>query len=245
MRWNPYSQCPLFNRSLASRCQFFLEGLMKNKSHRAVFLMLSVFLIAGEVSLRAQSGQTMRLPQPKKEGGMPLLQALNERHSAREFAPDKLSPQVLSNMLWAAWGINRNTGQRTAPSASNKQEIDIYVVMADGAWLYDAKANALQQVVSDDIRALTGTQPFVKDAPVNLVYVADLAKAGRTDPAATEFYTGADAGFIAENVYLFCASEGLATVVRASVDRAALAKALKLRSDQKIALAQSVGYTKK
>jgi nitroreductase len=218
---------------------------MKSKSQRTVLMMLSVFLIAGQVALHPQSAQTIQLPQPKKEGGMPLMQALNERHSTRESAPDKLTPQVLSNMLWAAWGISRATGQRTAPSASNKQEIDIYVVMADGAWLYDAKANVLQQVVSEDIRAATGTQPFVKDAPVNLVYVADLAKAGRTDPAAAEFYTGADSGFIAENVYLFCASEGLATVVRASVDRAALAKALKLRPDQKIALAQSVGYIKK
>jgi len=208
-------------------------------------MVVAAFLIAGTVMVGAQEMQTIQLPQPKKEGGKPLLQVLNERQSAREFAPDKLSPQVLSNLLWAAWGISRSTGQRTAPSASNKQEVDIYVVMADGAWLYDAKGNALKQVVSEDIRALAGTQPFVKDAPVNLVYVADLAKAGRTRPEDTEFYSGANTGFIAENVYLFCASEGLATVVRASVDRAALAKALKLRPDQKISLAQSVGYPKK
>jgi nitroreductase len=208
-------------------------------------MILAVFLFAGTVAAGVQDLQTIQLPQPKQEGGKPLLQTLNERKSAREFAAEKLAPQVLSNLLWAAWGISRSTGQRTAPSASNKQEIDIYVVMADGAWLYDAKANALKQVVSEDIRALTGTQPFVKDAPVNLVYVADLAKAGRTRPEDAEFYSGANTGFIAENVYLFCASEGLATVVRASVDRAALAKALKLRPDQKIALAQSVGYAKK
>ncbi len=193
----------------------------------------------------AQTLQTIQLPPPKKEGGKPLLQVLNDRHSVREFAPDKLSPQMLSNLLWAAWGINRSTGQRTAPSASNKQEIDVYAVMADGAWLYDAQTNALKQVVTADIRSLTGTQPFVKDAPLNLIYVADLAKAGRTRPEDAEFYSGADTGFIAENVYLFCASEGLATVVRASVDRAALAKGLNLRPDQKIALAQSVGYPKK
>jgi len=218
---------------------------MIRKSYRTILMMLSVFLIAGQVSVRPQNLQTMKLPQPKKEGGMPLMQALNERHSTREFGPDKLSPQALSNMLWAAWGISRSTGQRTAPSASNKQEIDIYVVMADGAWLYEAQGNVLKQILNEDIRSLTGTQPFVKDAPVNLVYVADLTKAGRTNPADTEFYTGTNTGFIAENVYLFCASEGLATVVRAGVDRAALAKALKLRSDQKIALAQSVGYPKK
>jgi len=218
---------------------------MIRKPQRVIFAMLSVLLIAGQFLARPQDLQTQQLPQPKKEGGMPLLQALNQRHSTREFAPDKLSSQALANLLWAAWGINRGTGQRTAPSASNRQEIDIYVVMADGAWLYDAGANALKQVVTEDVRSLTGTQPFVKDAPVNLVYVADLAKGKRTSPADAEFYTGANAGFIAQNVYLFCASEGLVTVVRAMVDRAALAKALKLRPDQKIAFAQSVGYPRK
>jgi len=218
---------------------------MISRHLRTILVLLSVLPIAGPFPARTQDLQTQQLPQPKKEGGMPLLQALNERHSTREFAPDKLSSQVLSNLLWAAWGINRSAGQRTAPSASNRQEIDIYVVMADGAWLYDAAGNALKQVVTEDVRSLTGTQPFVKDAPVNLVYVADLAKGKRTTPADAEFYTGANAGFIAQNVYLFCASEGLVTVVRAMVDRAALAKALKLRPDQKIAFAQSVGYTKK
>jgi nitroreductase len=216
---------------------------MDSRTYRAVFL---IFLLSGVVGAAvAQSQELIQLPQPKKEGGKPLMQVLNERKSAREFSGEKLSPQVLSNLLWAAWGLNRSTGQRTAPSASNKQEIDLYVIMAEGAYLYDAQGNQLQQVLAEDIRALTGTQPFPKDAPVNLVYVADLAKSGRTRTEDVEFYTGADTGFIAENVYLFCASEGLATVVRASVDRAALAKSLKLRSNQKIALAQSVGYPKK
>jgi len=215
---------------------------MNTKSYRAVYLGF-IFLLACSSAIRAQ--EPIQLPQPKKEGGKPLMQALNERKSAREFSPEKLSPQVLSNLLWAGWGINRATGQHTAPSASNKQEVDVYVITADGTFLYDPKANQLKPVVTEDIRALAGTQPFVKDAPVNLVYVADLARAGRTKPEDVEFYTGADTGFIAQNVYLFCASEGLATVVRASVDRSALAKALKLRADQKIALAQSVGYPKK
>lgn len=218
---------------------------MKNISHFKIFLVSSLFLDAAASFSLAQSLPTMQLSQPKKEGGKPLLQVLNERHSTREFAPDKLSPQMLSNLLWAAWGINRSTGQRTAPSASNKQEVEIYAVMADGAWLYDAEKNALKQIVAADLRSLAGTQSYVQDAPLNLIYVADLAKAGRTKPEDTEFYTGANTGFIAENVYLFCTSEGLATVVRASVDRVALAKALKLRADQKIALAQSVGYPKK
>jgi nitroreductase len=213
------------------------------RSHRSITIMIFFALIAGTALVSAQ--ELIQLPQPKREGGKPLLQALNERKSAREFGTEKLSPQVLSNLLWAAWGINRDTGQHTAPSASNRQEIEVYVVMAEGAYLYDPKANQLKRIVAEDIRALTGTQPFAKDAPLNLVYVADLAKGGRTRAEDIEFYTGTNTGFIAQNVYLFCASEGLATVVRASVDRAALVKAMQLRPDQKIALAQSVGYPKK
>jgi nitroreductase len=174
-----------------------------------------------------------------------LMQVLKERKSAREFSTEKLAPEVLSDLLWAAFGITRPDGRRTAPSASNKQEIDVYVATADGLFLYDAQPNVLKQVLAEDIRALAGTQDWVKDAPVNLIYVADLTKAGRTQPEAQEFYSGANTAFIAENVYLYCTSAGLATVVRASIDRAALGKAMKLRPDQKIALAQSVGYPKK
>jgi SagB-type dehydrogenase family enzyme len=164
--------------------------------------------------------------------------------SARTFSGEKLQMQTLSNLLWAAFGINRPDGKRTAPSAKNWQEIDIYVAMADGAYLYDAKKNTLDPIEMKDIRAMTGAQAFVKDAPVNLVYVADYSKVneGGLDG---QILVGADAGLISENVYLFCASEGLATVVRASIDRDALAKELKLRPQQKIILAQSVGYPKK
>lgn len=214
---------------------------MKTRVLRPAFLLF-IFLAA---CVAAYAQGQIQLPAPRKEGGKPLLQALNERKSAREFSSEKLPLPVLSNMLWAAFGINRSTGQRTAPSANNKQEIDIYVATADGLYLYDGKANQLTQILSEDIRALCGTQPYVKDAPVNLIYVADLAKAGRTKTEDIEFYSGANTGFIAQNVYLFCASEGLATVVRASIDRPALAKAMKLRPDQKIALAQTVGYPKK
>ena len=148
-------------------------------------------------------------------------------------------------MLWAAFGINRpETGRRTAPSAINMQEIDIYVARADGLYLFDAKGNILTPLLAEDIRAMTGTQPFVKDAPVNLVYVANLAKMSRLSAENAAFYSAADTGFISQNVYLFCASEGLATVVRGSIDKPALAKAMKLRADQKIILAQTVGYPK-
>jgi nitroreductase len=193
--------------------------------------------------LLAQDLKPITLPQPQTDGGRPLMQVLKDRKTTRDFAADKLSPQVLSNLLWAAFGVNRPDGRRTAPSAMNRQEIDIYVATADGLFIYDAKGNKLVPALAQDVRAATGTQSFAATAPLDLVYVADLAKAG-SEPDA-DLYTAADTGFIAQNVYLYCASEGLATVVRGSVDRAALAKAMKLRSDQKIILAQTVGYPKK
>ena len=204
-----------------------------------------VFFSALVSCVLAQSSGDTQLPAPRTEGGKPLMQVLKERKSTRAFSPDKLPLPVLSNLLWAAFGINRETGQRTAPSASNRQETDIYVATSDGLFIYEAKGHLLRQVLKEDIRALTGTQDWVKAAPVNLIYVTDLTRGKRSKPEDIEFYSGAGASFIAENVYLFCASEGLGTVVRASVDRPALAQAMKLRSDQKIALAQSVGYPKK
>jgi SagB-type dehydrogenase family enzyme len=186
----------------------------------------------------------IHLPPPQTSGGRPLMQVLKDRHSTREFSSQKLSPQVLSNLLWAAFGVNRPDGKRTAPSAMNWQEIDIYVATQDGLYVYNANANALDPVLAEDVRGATGQQPFVKEAPVNLVYVSDLAKARRVGGEDQLLFTAADTGFIAQNVYLFCASEGLAVVVRGSVDRPALAKLMKLRPDQRIILAQTVGYPK-
>jgi SagB-type dehydrogenase family enzyme len=193
----------------------------------------------------AQELKPVLLPKPQTDIGRPLMQVFKDRSSARAFSLERLPTQVLSNLLWAAFGVNRpDSGKRTAPSAMNRQEIDIYVATAEGLYVYDAKAHQLNPVLRDDVRAQTGTQAFVKDAPLNLVYVADLAKTG-SDSADRDMYVAADAGFIAQNVYLFCASEGLATVVRGSVDRAALAKVMGLRPDQRIILAQTVGYPKK
>ena len=194
----------------------------------------------------AEPPRVVQLPPPQTEGGKPLMQALRERHSTREFSPEALPRQVLSNLLWAAAGVNRPaTGQRTIPSARDWREIDVYVATAEGMYRYDARANALQPVVARDLRALTGVQDFVAMAPVNLVYVADL---DRMEGAAAEqkaFYAAADAGFIAQNVYLFCASSDLATVVRGSVNRDTLAKAMGLAPHQRIVLAQTVGYPAK
>jgi nitroreductase len=217
---------------------------MKKISFLAARFILIVLFICPMLSF-AQELKPIKLLSPQIDGGKPLMQVLNERQSLREYSEKKLPLQVLSNMLWAAWGFNRSdVGKRTAPSASNMQEIDVYVSMAEGLYLFDAKEHILQPVHAKDIRVLTGTQPFVIDAPVNLVFVADVSKMGdRTDENIT-FISAADTGFISQNVYLFCASEGLATVVRGLVDRPVLGKAMGLRSDQRIVLSQSVGYPK-
>jgi len=186
--------------------------------------------------------KVIELPKPQTEGGKPLMQALKARQSSRQFSNKKIPLDVLSNLLWAAVGINRPDGRRTAPTANNRQEISIYAAMSDGFYLYDAKANTLNQVLTEDIRAATGTQPFVAGAPLNLIYVADFSKMATTSELDRTLYSAADTGFISQNVYLFCASEGMATVVRGLVDRARLSKIMNLKENQRIILAQTVGY---
>jgi nitroreductase len=210
-------------------------------------------LMTGSLSpALAEELKPIQLLKPQEGSGNPLMQLLWKRKSSRQFSPEPLRVEVLSNMLWAAFGINRPNGMRTAANANNKQEIDIYVATAKGLYLYDAKANMLNPILADDIRGMTGipAQPFVKEAAVNLIYVADYSKMknyyfGTVRDEVKDLYTAADTGCISENVYLFCASEGLATVVRAEIDRPALASVMKLRPDQKIILAQSVGYPRK
>jgi nitroreductase len=213
---------------------------MKNFRFRA-----AVFTAVLTCVVSASAQDVIKLPAPRTEGGMPLMQALKERRSGRDFSSEKLPMATLSNLLWAAWGINRPDGHHTAPSARNSQEMDVYVAMSDGLFLYEPKEHQLRKILDEDIRAATGTNEYVKDAALNLVYVADLAKANLKEPDAIEFYTGADTAFLAQNVYLFCASEKLEAVVRGSINRPALAKTMKLRPDQKITLAQSVGFPKK
>ena len=218
---------------------------MTTRSLQAAILVLTV-LIFCPLLTSAQELKPIQLPEPQRDGGRPLMQVLKDRKSTRSFSTEALPRQVLSNLLWAAFGINRpDSGKRTAPSAVNWQEIDIYVATADGLYLYDAHSHSLKQVLTKDIRAMTGRQPFVQEAPVNLIYVADFSRMGSATAEDKAFYSAADTGFIGQNVYLYCASEGLATVMRGSIDRPALAKAINLRPDQKIILAQTVGYPKK
>jgi nitroreductase len=204
-----------------------------------------VFVAAGLAwaELYSQEAQPVPLPPPDTTGGMPLMQALHNRQSTRRYSDRKLSEKTLSNLLWSAFGVNRQARKmRTAPSAMNRQEIEVYAAMREGLFRYDAFANRLQPVLSEDIRALTGKQDFVSVVPVNLIYVATVSMDTTVAEAERIFYPAADCGFISQNVYLFCASEGLGTVVRGMVDKPALAKKMGLRPDQRILLAQSVGY---
>lgn len=183
------------------------------------------------------------LPPADQTGGLPLMQALSRRASGRRILTEPLSDPVLSNLLWAANGMNRpDSGQRTAPSACNWQEIDLYVIRPEGAYLYDARRHRLTGVVSGDLRPISGVQAFVAQAPVVLVFVADLSKMKGADPDGQQFYPACDTGYVSQNVYLFCASEGLTTVALISVDKPVLHKRLGLRPDQVITLTQPVGY---
>jgi nitroreductase len=171
------------------------------------------------------------------------MEALNDRKTTRNMSDEKLSPQMLSNLLWAAFGINRPSSRgRTAPSARNLQEVDIYVFLTEGVYLFDAVSHTLKPVLGGDYRAKTGQQAGVGKPPVSLVYVTDLDKVSSPSQPA---WTHADCGFIGQNVYLFAASEGLASWFRALVDGAALAKLLSLRANQKVLYAQGIGYPAK
>jgi nitroreductase len=201
----------------------------------------------GQLRPKPAQGDTLpkiALPTPQKEGGMALMEALSKRQSAREFAHKELSLPLLSNLLWTAYGVNRPDNGRTAPSALNSQEIDIYVALPSGAYLYDATANLLQLVAASDIRRVTGYQDFVSEAALDLVFVADHSRMKLVPVAKRESYASVTAGAITQNVYLFAASNGLATVIRAWIDREAIADALWLNHDQQVLLSQTVGYPK-
>ena len=221
------------------------RSLMRRIRFLLLFLLVVLLFVDSDLMM-GQELKPLLLPRPQLDGGRPLMQVLKDRRSSREFSPEKVPDQVLSNLLWAAFGINRpDSGKRTAPSARNWQETDIYVAMAAGLYLYDAKAHQLNLLQKEDIRVMTGNQPYVKEAPINLIYVADYSRTGKASDEERQLFCPADTGFISQNVYLFCASEGLVTVVRGLLDRPVLAKVMKLRPGQKIILTQSVGYPKK
>jgi len=208
--------------------------------------IISLFVLISIDRASSAARKEIKLVKPVMTGSMPLMNALARRQSSRSFSVRPLTDQVLSNLLWAADGVNRpDSGKRTAPSALNKQEIDLYVALEEGFYLYNAKKHVLSLILDKDIRPLTGRQGFVNKAALNIVYVADMVAAAGLNREDKVLYAAADTGFIGQNVYLFCASEGLATVIRGLIDKDALGKAMNLKSSQMIILSQTVGYPEK
>ena len=204
--------------------------------------LLATAAVAAPALATAEQANAITLPSPRKDGGEPLLRALNLRRSTREYSDRKLQPQVLSDMLWAAFGINRPGGDRTAPYWRHVMVIDVYAAMEDGVWLYEPETHTLRPHLAEDIRAATGLQEFVGTAPLNLVYVAHGDRMTNVTAEERRLYASVDTGFIGQNVYLFCASEGLGSVFRGAVDYAKLNRLMRLPEQQFVTFAQTVGY---
>lgn len=198
--------------------------------------LVALCLLASTLVVYSQN-QVIDLPSPQNTGGMPLMEAMSKRHSHRNFSGQELDKQTLSNLLWAAHGFNR-ADKRTTATSQNKQEMDVYVVFMDGVYLYEAKENRLSLKIKGDVRASLGQPNISENAAATLVYVADMNKASNREAGYI------DTGSITQNVYLYCASAGLGTVVRASFKRSDLHNALKLASNQEITVVQPVGYYK-
>ena len=196
--------------------------------------LITLFLA---ICFNGLTAQNISLPKPVTTGGMPLMEALSKRQTIREYSTREMSNQTLSNLLWAAWGFNRDD-KRTAPSANNRQELELYVVLKTGIYIYDAKANVLQRVLEGDYRKNTGTQDFVGVAAANILFVANKTTNFNLNTSNT------NSGFISQNIYLFCASEGMATVVRGMFNKDELEKLLKFSDTKTIVLSQTVGYPK-
>jgi len=219
-----------------------------NTMKQYIFNLFAILFLNG--TLMALVAQDIVLPAPDKTGGKPLMQALNERQTTREFTKDSLTRQQLSDLLWAGWGINRaDKKKRTAPSAVNKQEIDVYVTLPQGLYLYDAESHSLRMINDKDLRMLTGSQSFVAEAAMNLVFVADMARLGKKEGEEIKdsdlFMSFSNAAFIAQNIYLYCASADLGCVVRGSIPDKTLPAEMGLRSNQRIIIEQTVGVPKK
>ena len=216
---------------------------MKNNSlKKYLFCVLLTLLCFNTFS---QKQDTITLVAPDTIGGKPLMQVLKERKTNRDIMEGVLTAQQLSNMLWAACGVNRPDGKRTSPTAMNDQEIDVYIALKQGLYLYDAKKHILVPILNEDVRGKMGKQTFTSNAAAMLVYVADYKKMGDASDADKSFYSATDVGYVSQNVYLYCASANFATVVLGWIDRDAMSKILKLRNEQKIILSQCVGIPAK
>jgi nitroreductase len=204
---------------------------------RTIPLTLTIIILC----ISMTKAQDINFPEPDREGGMPLMKTLNERHTSREFSTRELPVELMGNLFWAACGTTRGT-YRTAPSAVNWQEVRVYAVTKDGIYLYHEKGHYLEKLIDGDYREYTGTQPFVKDAPLTIVLVADYTRMGDISEQDRVKYSWADAAYISQNIYLFCTSENLNTGVRGLIDREVLSEKMQLDDNHRIILAQCVGY---
>lgn len=205
-----------------------MEGWNMNK----IKFLLSVLLAAGMSSSVFAQTVSQQLPPAETSGGMPILTAMSNRQSGKNFSSQVLEPQTLSNILWAAWGINRSDGKRTIPTAMNNQNMLLYVIKADGAWLYNAQEQSLQPVSSQDLRPYLATQAYAENAPLFLLYAVNEGSA--------DIVAGMQAGSMYQDVALYCASQGLNNVVRGYFDKASLAAALGIAEEQ-IVVSQVIG----
>ncbi len=206
------------------------------------FFSLSLLALSCYLPASLLAAEDITLPEPVKEGGRPFNETLKERKTGRDFSDRELTPQQLSNLLWAANGLSREDGKRTAPSARNAQAIELYVILKSGVYLY--QDNKLKLVLGEDLRSIAGTQPFTAKAPVNIIYVLDYSKQWEMPLEKRRQYGAVDSGFIGQNIYLHCASEGLATVFRGMIDAQALHKKLNLPDTKEVLYGQSVGFPK-
>jgi nitroreductase len=204
---------------------------------RTIPLTLTIIIL----SISMIKAQDINFPEPDREGGMPLMKTLNERHTSREFSTRELPVELMGNLFWAACGTTRGT-YRTAPSAVNWQEVRVYAVTKDGIYLYHEKGHYLEKLIDGDYREYSGLQGFVKDVPLTIVLVADYTRMGNISEQDRVNYSWADAAYISQNIYLFCASENLNTGVRGLIDRDLLSEKMQLDDNHKIILAQCVGY---
>ncbi len=209
---------------------------------RSVFVIITLLTA---ITMQAQELKVIKLNAPDKAKGEAMMKVFNERQSIREYAQKDLTPQDLSDLLWAANGINRPDGKRTAPTARNVQDVDVYVVMKEGVYLHDAKEHALNPVAAGDYRgAVAGPQEFVKEAPVSLLLVTDLSRLGDPSSEGVKLMGAVDVGIVCQNINLACAGLGLATVPRATMEQEPLRKALKLKDSQLLLINNPVGYPK-
>lgn len=205
-------------------------------------VVISFLVLLSWTICSAQVIETITLPSAQKTGGVSVMEAFQLRKSQRSFSSKELTTQQLSNLLWAAYGINRPEGLRTVPAAKEWYEYDIYVIKSDGWYLYEPKKHFLLKMGNEDLRVYGGTQDFVKAAPVILVYVADFDRMTNTTDELRKFFSAVDVGYISQNVYLYCASEGLATIILGQVDKVKVREVLKLKTNQQVILSQPVAY---